>query len=144
MAWAEEDEKVVVEANFEYKKDAFANFVYYNAFADPIWAHHRFDPSNDISAMVGDLAQYVHDNPLDPTHLLEVCDLTNLWVDLSFFPDKDQIIFPSGSESSDTVEQVPKGSLGPATTEGIQEPTPVARPKEVGRIMDATPGPEAA
>lgn len=78
------------------QKDAFTNSVYYNAFVDAMRAHPRSDLDGVISAMDEDLAQYVQDNPLDPTHLLEVCDLSNLGVDLSFFPDQDKIIFPSG------------------------------------------------
>lgn len=40
-----EEEKAFMVAEFEYKKDVFTNFVYYNAFADVIRAHSQFDPS---------------------------------------------------------------------------------------------------
>lgn len=67
--------------------------------------------------MVGELAQYVRDNPLDPTHLLEVDDLANLGVGLSFFPDPEHVIFPSGSKMGKAADQAAEDSLGQAVVE---------------------------
>lgn len=58
-AWAGltrfEGEKTSREATFKDSKDAFANFAYYNAFADAIRAHHRADPNGDVSTLVKEL-----------------------------------------------------------------------------------------
>lgn len=67
-----EEYKAFLAADYKYKKDLYANFAYYNAFADAIQAHRWSDPRWDIAAMV-----ICGDNPPDLTHLLEVHDLAN-------------------------------------------------------------------
>lgn len=101
-----EEEITFLKADFEFKADVNANFAYYKAFADAIRAHRRDDPSGDISGMVNELKAYVQDNPPDRSLLLDIKDLSKLGVDLSFFPDPDQIISPKASELGDTTELV--------------------------------------
>lgn len=50
--------------------------------------------------MVEELARYVCDNPPDPTHVLEIVDLAEHGVDLSFFPNPGQIVFVSTDRKS--------------------------------------------
>lgn len=61
-------------------------------------------PKADITILVSELAQYMANNSLDPTYLIEVRDLDKLGVDLSFFPDREQIISPLGSEIGEVAE----------------------------------------
>lgn len=49
--------------------------------------------------MVEEFARYVKDNPSDPTHLLEIHDLANFEVNLSFISDQEHIVFIAGSDS---------------------------------------------
>lgn len=86
-----DEEKAFLEADYKYKKDAYTNFAYYNAFTDAIWAHLRSDPNGNITTMVEELAKYVRGNPSDAMHFLEIHDLANLGVDLSFFSDQEQV-----------------------------------------------------
>lgn len=49
----------------------------------------RADPKADITTLVGELAQYVANNPPKSSYLIEVRNLSKLGVDLSFFPNKE-------------------------------------------------------
>lgn len=85
---------VKVEEDYELKKNSFGTFAYIMAFAKAIRAHRCMDPSGDISAMIQELATYVRDCPPDPSHFLEIHDLEGLGVDLLFFLDQIQVVFP--------------------------------------------------
>lgn len=53
----------------------------------------------DISNMVAEYATFVKENPPNPSLLLEIGNLADLGVDLSFFSDPTQIAPPGGSSS---------------------------------------------
>lgn len=78
-------------ADPEFKKDVTVKFSYYLAFAEAIRAARCANPTKDISTLVIEYQAFVGDNPPDPSLWLEIGDLVDLGVDLSFFPDPTQL-----------------------------------------------------
>lgn len=80
------------------------NFTYYNALANAIQAVRLDDRNADIFALVGELAQYVANNPPDSSYLIKFKDLIKLGMDLSFFLDQEYVVYPLGLEDGEAVE----------------------------------------
>lgn len=79
------------QADQEFKKDVTVKFSYYLAFAEVIRVARCANPTRDILTLVTEYQAFVGDNPPNPSMWLEIGDLADLGVDLSFFPDPTQL-----------------------------------------------------
>lgn len=76
--------------------------------------------------MVQELADYVCDCHLDPSHFLEICNLEGLGVDFSFFPDQSQVVFTEPAQPEIEAPATEVGHIEVVNTEdaGVLEVAP--------------------